>query len=55
MSRGLSLPLGQFCLGCGIRHVGNLPGSETDAWMQMQGNMQENSRLSEVNITIVVV
>ena len=35
-------------MGCGIRHVGNIPGRETDIWMQMQGNIQENQGLFSV-------
>lgn len=55
MPRRLSLPLRQFCMGCGIGHVGNLPGGETDIWMQMQGNIQKDSGMLDVNITVAVV
>lgn len=48
MPRGLPLPLRQFCLGCGVGHVGNLPGRETDIGMQMQGNIQKNQGMPEV-------
>ncbi len=48
MSRRLSLPLRQFCLGCRIGYVGDIPCHEKDIWMQMQGNMQENPGLFSV-------
>lgn len=55
MSRGLPLPLRQFGLGCGIRHVGNLPGCETDFWMQVQGNVQEDSGLFSIGSDVDIV
>ena len=49
MSGRLPLSLRQFCLGCGIGHVGDLPGHEADNWMQMQGNIQKNPGMPDVN------
>lgn len=52
MSGRLPLPLGQFCLGCGIGYVGNLPGYETDIWAQMQGNIQEDSGMFLIQMCV---
>lgn len=55
MSRRLPLPLRQFRLGCGIGHVGDLPGRETDVWMQVQGNIQESKGLLSVICAVDIV
>ena len=48
MSRRLPLPFGKFRMGCGIRHVGDLPGGETDIRMQVQRDIQENTGMFSV-------
>lgn len=55
MSRRLPISLRQLCLGCGIRNVGDIPGCEADNLVQMQGDIQKNSRVPDVNITAAAV